>query len=398
MLSIQSAKKAVALIVLFAAAIMFGCSAEMDSSSETSFRKLVVPVQYRGSPRGEVIKRLCATGSERSEILLGQNIGCTSDGTVALRDSLKAVSSLNRDGSYPAVIGIDYGWGEMDRESIRAANRLLIAHWQRGGLITINFDPGNPLTGIPDPNDITPIDVYRLCEPGTEENDNFARQLETVAEGLQELQRAGVVVLWRPIHEPNGGWFWWCSHDPDSNRWTSPKEYRFLWKYIHRELTKTHGLDNLLWVYSPAAMVDSSIRPTDWYYPGDDYVDVIGIDLYTDQLDRAHIDARGGYSRLRKFEKPMALCEIGGRKHDGSMDTHACLEAVLECCPDAKYMLFWHSWGPAGNRSRVAIPDCRNPKKIMNDPRALLVRDTDVVSQMEKVIPTKSKASSRRAE
>ncbi|MFN7625761.1 MAG: glycosyl hydrolase, partial [Pirellula sp.] len=184
---------------------MIGCSAENEQSAESSVRKLVVPVHYRGSPKGEVLKRLCEIGSERSEILLGQNIGCTSDGPTELRDALKSVSILNRDGSYPAVVGIDYGWGEMDRESIRAANRLLIAHWKRGGLVTINFDPGNPLTGIPDPNDITPIDIYRLCESGTEENDTFMRQLETVAEGLQELQRAGVVVLWRPIHEPNGG-------------------------------------------------------------------------------------------------------------------------------------------------------------------------------------------------
>ncbi|MBM3967343.1 MAG: hypothetical protein FJ308_20105 [Planctomycetes bacterium] len=396
--SIPFTKRFCAIFLLLVAAIMFGCSAESVPTAESGVQKLVVPVHYRGSPKGEVLARLCAIGSERSEILLGQNIGCTSDDTVELRDALKSVSILNRDGSYPAVVGIDYGWGDKDRESIRAANRLLIAHWKRGGLITINFDPGNPLTGIPDPNDITPIDVYRLCEAGTEENISFSRQLETVADGLQELQRAGVVVLWRPIHEPNGGWFWWCSHDPDSNRWTSPKEYRMLWKYIHRELTKTYGLDNLLWVYSPAAMTDASIRPTDWYYPGDDFVDVIGIDLYTDHLDRSHVDARGGYSRLRKYGKPMAICEIGGRTHDGRMDTMACLDAVLECCPDAKYMLFWHSWGPASDRSRVAIQDCRNPTKLMNDPRVLLVRDDDAVSHREKVIPTKSRTSSRRSE
>ena len=63
------------------------------------------------------------------------------------------------------------------------------------------------------------------------------------ADGLKELQDANVVVLWRPFHEMNGGWFWWGGKDPD--------EFIRVWRHMFDYFTKTKGLDNLLWVYGP---------------------------------------------------------------------------------------------------------------------------------------------------
>lgn len=369
----RSISVVIALAVLGSSLILFGCSKQQEHQQLPSPALLILPANYQGTAKGEVLDRIYRTGQSKPEILLGQNIGCAVNDRLELKQAIESVAQLNRERKYPAIIGVDYGWGEMDLKGIRNCNRLLIEHWSRGGLVTINFDPGNPLTGKPDPNDITPVDLSRVCESGTAENIYFSRQLKLVAAGFKELQDAGVVVLWRPIHEPNGGWFWWCSHDPNTNRWTTPEEYRRLWHYIHREMTQTYGLNNLLWVYSPAAMAYSAIRPTEMYYPGDEYVDIIGIDLYTDSFSQDTMDAEQGFSRLRKFKKPLAICEIGSHLHDGQFDTVRCLDAVLKYCPDAKYMLFWHSWGSDLNRSRVAIVDCQNPVQLMNDPRVILV-------------------------
>ena len=362
------------LILLFWTSIScFGCqsSDQEESFNRVSLMKIASPIKYAGTAKGQVLQRIVNVGQQTPQIILGQNIGGTCNPISHLEQEITKLEELSPDRKRPMMLGIDYGWGDMNADEIRKANKILIDHWNRGGLITINFDPGNPLTGKPDPNDTTRVDLRRVTLPGTQENRHFSRQLQIVAQGLRELQRAGVVVLWRPIHEPNGGWFWWCSHDEATDEWTSPEHYRQFWEYIYRELTQGYGLDNLIWVYSPASMAYSAIRPTDMYYPGDEYVDMIGIDLYTDSFTRDSFNAQQGFTALRKFNKPLAICEIGSHRLDGSFNAHHALEAVLAYCPDAKYVLFWHSWNDGPKRLPMALVDCMDAAKVINDPRAI---------------------------
>lgn len=363
------------LLTLFFWTSICCCGCESTDFTEnperTSLQTISAPVRYDGTAKGKVLERIIQVGKDRPEIILGQNIGGTCNPISHLEHEIQQLEALSSDRKRPMMLGIDYGWGDMNADEIRKANKILIDHWNRGGLITINFDPGNPLTGKPDPNDTTRVDLRRVTLPGTQENRHFSRQLRIVAQGLRELQRAGVVVLWRPIHEPNGGWFWWCSHDETTDEWTSPEHYRQFWEYIHRELTQGYGLTNLIWVYSPASMAYSAIRPTDMYYPGDEYVDIIGIDLYTDSFTRESFDAQQGFTALRKFNKPLAICEIGSHRLDGSFNAHHALEAALTYCPDAKYVLFWHSWNDGPKRIPMALVDCLDAAEVINDPRAL---------------------------
>ena len=69
-------------------------------------------------------------------------------------------------------------------------------------------------------------------------------------------------MLWRPLHEASGGWFWWGAHGPDP--------FKQLWELMFRRFTEVHELHNLIWVYTadPTAHHD--------WYPGDDMVDVVG--------------------------------------------------------------------------------------------------------------------------
>lgn len=352
---------------------------QTDPSSDivtSTVTENLVQVDFSNSPKAFVLQRIMQVGQSGPEMILGQNIGCASNPITELKNELMKLETLSTERKRPLLIGLDYGWGDMDPEAIRQANKILIDHWNRGGLVTLNFDPGNPRTLKPDPTDNSPVDLGRVILPGTAENRQFSYQLRIVAQGLKELQRAGVVVLWRPFHEPNGGWFWWCAHDQATGTWTSPEHYQLLWKYTYRELTDGYRLNNLIWVYSPAAMNSAEIKPTDMYYPGENFVDLIGVDLYTDSFSRESIDAQSGFALLRKFRKPLAICELGSRRLDGSFNAHNAFEAILEYCPDAKYVLFWHSWNEGSKRIPMALIDCLDTKRLLADPRALTLSPT----------------------
>lgn len=110
-----------------------------------------------------------------------------------------------------------------------------------------------------------------LSDPQAADYKLLLRDIDVIAEQLKKFQAAGVPVLWRPLHEASGGWFWWGAK--------GPKPFKALWRLMFDRLTNHHQLHNLIWVFtgSPSEM--------DWY-PGDDVVDVLGIDSYpTDRND-----------------------------------------------------------------------------------------------------------------
>jgi mannan endo-1,4-beta-mannosidase len=93
--------------------------------------------------------------------------------------------------------------------------------------------------------------------------------IDLIAAQLKKVQAAGLPLLWRPLHESDGAWFWWGAKGPES--------FKKLWRIMHDRLTNYHQLHNLIWVLT--------IGDTNWY-PGDDVVDLVGIDAYpTDKHD-----------------------------------------------------------------------------------------------------------------
>ena len=143
----------------------------------------------------------------------------------------------------------------------------------------------------------TTFDVQKaLADPGSADYKLLLRDIDAIAVQLQKFSDAGVPVLWRPLHEAEGGWFWWGAKGPES--------FQKLWRLMHERLTKTHGLHNLIWVYS------SGTKPA--WYPGDDVVDIVGIDKYPDDTGDP---LSGEWDTLIKHygsRKPVALTEFGG--------------------------------------------------------------------------------------
>ncbi|MEU6193056.1 glycosyl hydrolase [Streptomyces sp. NPDC047061] len=121
----------------------------------------------------------------------------------------------------------------------------------------------------------------RVVTPGTAEHQALLANLDYLADHLGYLAEHGVPVLLRPYHEMNtrpGHGFWWAGQDPAA--------YRKLWHVTYDHLVGDRGLHNLLFVWSPSAWDGTLAREPGDYYPGGRYVDVVGVDDYSDTPQR----------------------------------------------------------------------------------------------------------------
>ena len=109
----------------------------------------------------------------------------------------------------------------------------------------------------------TEFDAANATVEGTWENKVFTEDLKNAAAYLKLLRDADIPVLWRPFHEAAGGWFWWGK---------DAASFKSLWIAMFNYF-KTEGLDNLIWVWTTEG------NDSDWY-PGDQYVDIVGRDVY----------------------------------------------------------------------------------------------------------------------
>jgi hypothetical protein len=134
-----------------------------------------------------------------------------------------------------------------------------------------------------------------LADPTGEDYALILRDIDAIAVQLKKAADANIPILWRPLHESEGGWFWWGAKGPGP--------FKELWRLLYQRLTVHHGLHNLVWVLT-------SEHP-DWY-PGHDVVDVVGVDAYPDNRSDA-LSSRWA-PLLERFNgvKPLALTEFGG--------------------------------------------------------------------------------------
>ncbi len=141
----------------------------------------------------------------------------------------------------------------------------------------------------------TDFDPCQVLIEGTPERTAFFHDLDVIAVELQKFKDAQIPVLWRPLHESEGTWFWWGSKGPE----VASQLYRLLYHYY----VDVKQLDNLLWVWSCQLKEG---------YPGDDYVDVVSWDIYLP----AHTttDYKEQYEELTantSCKKVAALSEVG---------------------------------------------------------------------------------------
>lgn len=120
----------------------------------------------------------------------------------------------------------------------------------------------------------------------------LVKDIDTVSAQLVKLQDQGITVLWRPLHEAGGGWFWW-GEDKDSYLW--------LWKLLYTRQTSYFKLNNLIWIWNA--------QNADWYV-GDKYCDVVSADIYGNTNNTSQINSLLALREITK-NKPCALSECG---------------------------------------------------------------------------------------
>lgn len=193
--------------------------------------------------------------------------------------------SENNGGKFPAVLGLDVGYYSqtgVDHGVEIKTTEQAISYWEKGGIVTICWHwlaPEKYITGTwysafrPEE---TNMDLTAIMNGEDEEGMALLKKdIDNVARQLLAMQEAGVPILWRPLHEASGGWFWWGAEGPET--------YKKLYTLLYDTLTNEYGLNNLIWVWNG--------QDGDWY-PGDEYVDIIGIDIYagervyTSQIDQ----------------------------------------------------------------------------------------------------------------
>lgn len=218
-------------------------------------------------------------------------------------------------GKYPAMAVYDYihlqsspaNW--IDYGDISP----VLKHFEKGGIIGAcwhwNVPKKEGSTDYTCSTSETTFSAARATEEGTWENAVINADLEKISNYLLLLQEKNIPVIWRPLHEAagntytqwhSGAWFWWGRDGAGS--------YVKLWRYMF-EYFQNKGLRNLIWVWTTQT---SNVDDCDWdFYPGDDYVDIVGKDIYntTDCKDICN-----QYMNVCKLStrKMLALSENGG--------------------------------------------------------------------------------------
>lgn len=259
-------------------------------------------------------------------VIAGQHIGNALHPEAGYKEHIGDLQAST--GKWLGLIGVDYGF----TDGYEAANRVVTEHWKAGGLVTISCHAANPFTGG-SAWDNPPHDLNELIEPGTKAHENWMAQLDRLATAFAALQETGVVILWRPFHEMNGAWFWWGQTKAGTRR---KEEFTNLWKHMFAYFTATKRLNNLLWVYSASSGAHSK-TPVDFFYPGEEYCDIVGLDNYSDDMEW------NGYAELARLGKPFAATEIGPAKktRDGSFNYSILMDRIARSYPRTTYFMAW---------------------------------------------------------
>lgn len=164
-------------------------------------------------------------------------------------------------------------------------------------------------------SEITNFSQVNAVTPGTKEYETVIHDIDLIATKIQRMESEGVTILFRPLHEASGAWFWWGLQGRDS---ATNEVFQKLWYMIYDRLENYHKLTNIIWVWN-GQNPHTAIHPNAF--------DIEGIDRYYDQED---ISAEAlstyyekCYGELAGYDKYCA--ELAGMESTGKM------MALTEC-------------------------------------------------------------------
>lgn len=219
-------------------------------------------------------------------------------------------------GSYPAVFGWDLGGIELgdslnlDGVPFRKMREGMVKAHCMGAVNTVSIHMRNPVT-LGDSWDSKSTTTVSSILPGGQANARYEQWMRLVADFLNSVKGSDgecIPMIFRPLHENSSGAFWWGSIQ------CTEQEYKDLWIYTARFMREECGLHSVLWMYSTDVVRDEEQFMS--RYPGDAWVDMLGIDAYCRPQDWDY--AEGCERMLRMLAKvgaehgkPYAFSETG---------------------------------------------------------------------------------------
>lgn len=291
---------------------------------------------------------------------------------------------LEKTGKRAAILELDMGvysvytpWHKgsdhLDDETLSRIASEALEFVSDGGIVSVCIHMANPLMNASDNvfyrgrlgDDAA---AREMLTDGTELNNGLRKTLEPTIRLLEVLRDNGIPFMFRPLHEMNGGWFWWCVHQGDGNMLSSETMVDF-WKFFYGLVTEDLGIDNAVWVYSPNYN-GGGCADVLYAYPGDEYVDIVGVDWYTG--GNYEVNSDDSYTKVMSTGKPSALTEFGPTEAAMAegYNSAALLRDMKMMIDDGYKLTYFLTW--AGTMSAVQLGE---GDILMNDKMVMTVED-----------------------
>lgn len=290
-------------------------------------------------------------------------------------------------GDYPGLINWDLGMIELDSANnldgvpfAYMANEIRNQH-ERGGINSISWHLRNPVTGG-NSWDVSETTMGAKVTPDS--TATHAMVVEWIGKtadfigNLKDSEGNRIPVLFRPWHEHTGGWFWWGATN------TTPEEYKKLWE-MTRKVYDEKGIDNVVWVYSPDKIPNEAAYME--RYPGDEYIDVMGIDIYQngaqEGVEPYMENVKSGLGTAAKVAKEhgkiLAFSETGLESLPVADWYTNVLMPALEPYPIAFVCVWRNAWNESMQQHFYAPflghPSAENFVEFYNSPKTLFAGD-----------------------
>lgn len=296
---------------------------------------------------------------------------------------------------FPAVMGFDLGHIELgdsvnlDSVPFSRMRQQIISQYDRGGMVTLSWHLDNPLTGGTSwvkPDSLTAQEKMTVASvlDGGNMHAKMISWIDSVAVFLNSLVTpygVKVPVVFRPWHEHTGSWFWW------GQELCSAEQYKALWQMTADRL-KEQGVTNALFAYSPGAVGTADSKAYMERYPGDELIDVLGLDIYC-AAEEGDTAALGTFSRdldswlgvvcadAKKHGKAAAVTETGYKGIPMDDWWTAVLAPSLNK-HSVSYVLVWRNSHTEPGHYFAPYPGQRSAGdfvKFYNDKRSLFLHD-----------------------
>ncbi len=238
--------------------------------------------------------------------------GWTAD---ADRSDVKSVT-----GSHPAVIGVDFsGFSGVPADEVAKTAGSLKKNvedtYNRGGITTVAWHFPNPASGGGFYwKDSVSVAAMALIKPGGSHHEKYKEILKTIADFANSAKGkdgAAVPMIFRPYHEFDGDWFWWGKGH------TSKEDFIAVWRFTVSYLRDDLNVHNFIYAFSPDNKFTSEADFLE-RYPGDEWVDMVGMDNYGDFGRDGKYNLEAGLGKLKivsdyakKANKLAAFTETG---------------------------------------------------------------------------------------